>query len=168
MKSQSLTILKAVARDGDLRLANALKLLSPVYNDHRDQYPLALLIENGFLGWTITHNPVPGAENMREYDLARTLHMNNIKDSNGECHYQGTDFRCGIPPEHCRVFLKAKGSLYLDELAEKKAERRFTIIIAVVSAILGALFTAWFTTLFPSPKTTETTPPPAQESSQRL
>ena len=74
MNHVALKILKRVARDGQVSLAAAIRMAKPRHKNHLDHYPLALLLEEGYLGVTITHTPPTGAEKMREFSLATTLH----------------------------------------------------------------------------------------------
>jgi hypothetical protein len=75
MNGVTLRILKAVAKRGELSLSDALRLAKAQHKSHLDQYPLALLLEENYLGMTLNHVPPQGAESMREFTLATTLHM---------------------------------------------------------------------------------------------
>jgi hypothetical protein len=142
MNQSSLRILKAVAKNGELSLDDAIALSSRAHNDHRDQYPLAMLIEEEYLGITISHEPPVGAEKMREFSLAITLHMETLRNTaDGSVEYRGVRSTGLINADWRRVFLKAKGSLYLADRGEKRTERLFTIFIAVLSAFLAAWIT---------------------------
>jgi len=144
MNGSSLRILKAVAKHGELPLDDAVSLAARVHGDHRDQYPLAMLIEEEYLGMTITHEPPRGAEKMREFDLAIALHIETLPtSSDGSVEYRGVRSTGRIDPDWKRVFLKAKGALYLAEQTEKRTDRLFTILIAVFSASLAALLASW-------------------------
>ena len=82
MNGVALRILKKVAKSGEISVADAIRLGRPYHKDHRDQYPLALLLEEGYLGMTVNHGPPAGTEKMREYTLATTLHMFSIPKDN--------------------------------------------------------------------------------------
>jgi hypothetical protein len=75
MKRNGLYILARVAKRGEVPLDEAIQMAHGRGGDHRDQYPLALLLEAHYLGMTINYSPPEGAELMREYALAITLHM---------------------------------------------------------------------------------------------
>jgi len=93
-----------------------LRLKDGKTNSHIDQYPLALLIEDGYLGVSINTTHPDGFENMRELNEAISLHMYTLpKNEKGITEYMGITGRESINPDEVRVFLKAKGSLYLDE-----------------------------------------------------
>ena len=95
-------------------------IFTPCHRDHLDQYPLALLLEDGYLGVTINHTPPTAGEEMREFSLATMLHMFTLpKDADGVIHYLGIKSSGSIDPEKQRVFLRAKGALYLDEQVPK-------------------------------------------------
>ena len=141
MNLSSLRILKAVAKSGELPLSDAVRIAKSARGDHRDQYPLAMLIEEEYLGLTITHEPPQGAEKMREFSLAVTLHIETLpKGADGSVEYRGVRSSGSIDPEWKCVFLKAKGSLFLADRVEKRTERLFAILVAVVSAALAAWF----------------------------
>src|ERR1039457_4778964 len=112
MNGIALTILKKVSMSGEVSLAAALRMTKPRHGNHLDQYPLAILIEDGYLGVTINYTPPVGAENMREFSLAKTLHMFTLpKGVNNLVNYSGIISSGSIMPETEFVFLKAKGAL---------------------------------------------------------
>lgn len=137
-------ILKAVAKHGELSLDAAIRLAKPCHRNHIDQYPLALLLEEGYVGMTITHTPPAGAEEMREFSLATTLHMFSLpKDAQREVHYLGITSSGSIDPRNERVFLKAKGALYLDEQRQKWRDRLYSFLIGFSAGFLAAFLSAW-------------------------
>lgn len=142
MTSVGFRLLKKVAKRGELSLRDAIEL-PKAPRDHTAQYPLALLIEEGYLGSTLDHQPPPGAENMREYSLAVSLHMFTLpKDSNGAVHYHGVPWPPGVTsqgnvdPAQQRVFLKAKGALYLDQFAQKRWDRFWAFLSGAIAGLL--------------------------------
>jgi hypothetical protein len=144
MKRVSLQILKAVAKRGELPLAAAIQMARRRAGGHLGQYPLALLLEDGYLGMTINHVPPPGAEEMREFSLATTLHMLTLpKGPEGATHYHGIRSMGSLNPEHERVFLKAKGALYLDELAQKSWDRLWSLTLGFIVGVLTVLAASW-------------------------
>ena len=144
MKGLSLRILKAVEKRGEVSLAEAIQLATPCHGSHVDQYPLALLIEDDYLGLTIHHNPPTGAEEMREFSLATMLHMFSLpKNEDGVIHYLGIRSSGGIKPENERVFLKAKGALYLDEHRKKFWDRLWSFLLGFSAGLLAAIAAAW-------------------------
>ena len=141
MTSVGFRLLKKIAKRGELSLKDAIEFPN-ARRDHTAQYPLALLIEEGYLGCTLNHEPPPGAENMREYTLAVTFHMFTLpKDSNGVVHYDGVPSpgvtsHGNVDPEEQRVFLKAKGALYLDLFAQKRWDRFWAFLSGVTVGLL--------------------------------
>ena len=81
MDGSARRILRSVAKHGELSLDAAIRLATKRHRNHVDQYPLALLIEEGFIGSTVTHTPPRGAEEMREFSLATTLHMHLLPEN---------------------------------------------------------------------------------------
>ena len=58
---------------------------------------------------------------MREFALAITLHMYLLpSDAGGGVTYLGIRSSGGIDPKNERVFLTAKGALYMDEFWQKR------------------------------------------------
>ena len=144
MNGVSLRILKAVAKRGEVSLAAAIAMATPHHGDHVDQYPLALLLEDGFLGITINHTPATGAEEMREFSLARMLYMFTLpKNGEGAIHYQGIRSSGSINSENERVFLKAKGALYLDDQSKKRSDRLWSFVLGLTAGLLAAISAAW-------------------------
>lgn len=144
MDSFSIKLLRKVAAKGELTLHDALQLGSGRTGDHRDQFPLALLIEGDYLGCTFPAIVPSGAERMLEYANALTLHIFTLpKKPGGSVKYLGVESSGNVDTRLEKVFLKAKGALYLDEYDTKKKERLFALFLGVVSAYLGSWFATW-------------------------
>jgi len=145
MNGVALRILKAVAKRGELSLSDSLRLAKVRHKSHLDQYPLALLLEEDYLGMTLNHVPPQGAESMREFTLATTLHMFTLpKSQAGETHYLGIRSSGSVSPDKERVFIKAKGALYLGEQRQKFWDRLWSFILGFVVGTLVAFASAWF------------------------
>jgi len=137
-------ILKEVAKKGEIPMSVALQLNDGKTKSHIDQYPLALLLEDGYLGISISTSHPDGFENMRELNEAINLHMYTLpKNEKGDIEYMGSTSRGSINPEDERVFLKAKGALYLDEQRSKFRERIYSFLIGIIVGIVAASFSAW-------------------------
>jgi len=144
MQRSALRILIEVEKFGEVSLGAAIRLRQPRHGSHLDQYPLALLLEEGYLGMTINHSPPPGAETMREFSLATTLHTLSLpKNERGEVQYLGIPFSGGFDPEKERVFIKAKGVLYLDERRQKWRDRFWFFVLGLVAGVLTSIASAW-------------------------
>ncbi len=144
MKGSALGILREVEKFGEVSLAAAIRLGKPCHRSHLDQYPLALLLEDGYLGMTINYNPPSGAGAMQEFSLATTLHMLSIpKNERGEVHYLGIISTGSIDPEKERVFLRAKGALYLDERRQKWWDRLWFFVLGFCVGVVAPIASAW-------------------------
>jgi len=144
MNSSALRILREVEKSGEISLAGAIRLAKPCHTSHLDQYPLALLLEEGYLGMTINDTPPSGAERMREFSLATTLHMLSLpKNERGETQYLGIISTGSIDPKNERVFLKAKGALYLDERRQKRRDRFWFFVLGLAAGVLATIVSAW-------------------------
>ena len=135
--------IETVAKRGEVSLALAIRI-NVRHKNHLDQYPVALLIEDRYLGFTVNHVPPNGAEEMREFSLATTLHMFTLpKDAGGGVHYHGITSSGSIDPEKERVFLRAQGALYLDEQRQRFWDRVWTFVLGFTAGLLVAIATAW-------------------------
>jgi hypothetical protein len=144
MNGIALRILTKVAKAGEVSLADAIRLARPHYKDHRDQFPLALLLEQDYLGMTVNHGPAAGGEKMREFSLAITLHMFSLpKNEHGDIHYRGNSSTGGLEPKDQRVFLRAKGALYLDERRQKRSDRIWFFVLGLIAGLLTSIASAW-------------------------
>jgi hypothetical protein len=144
MNSIALRILKKVAKSGEVSLADAIQPARPRHKDHRDQYPLALLLEEGYLGMTVNHSSQTGTEKMREFTLATTLHMFSIpKNEHGDVQYRGNISTGGLEPKNESVFLRAKGALYLDERRQKRSDRIWFFVLGLMAGVLTSIASAW-------------------------
>ena len=148
MTSVAFRLLKKVAERGELSLKDAIEFPKALSN-HTAQYPLALLIEEEYLGCTLNHQPPTGAEKMREYSLAVSLHMFTLsKDESGIVHYrdgmspQGVKSSGSVDPDRERVFLKAKGALYLDQFAQKRWDRFWAFLSGAIAGVIVGLVLA--------------------------
>lgn len=148
MNDISIKILREVAKTGELPLADALKFGAGRFGDHRDQYSLAMLVQDEYVGVTVSRKDPPDTELMREFNLAIFLHTFALpKDKDGVIVYShptvGSIKSIGnLSAVRERVFLKAKGALYLDDIVEKRKERWFVWAVAIVAAAVGSGLTA--------------------------
>lgn len=141
MRGVANKILKAVEKEGEITLADALSLADSNVSDHKRQYPLALLLQEGYVGATV-HGDT--AMNSPEFHNARFLHMLTLpKDENGCVHYMGIRSSGGLAPHQDRVFITAKGMLYREQQSAKVKERLYSFIVAVSVGILVAAVSAW-------------------------
>ena len=136
-------ILRKTAKSGEISMDEALKMCGTKNKSHLDQYPLALLIEENYLGRSKTYQTPEGFGRMRELYLAIDLHMYTLpKNEMGERHYMGSISTGDIDPTEERVFIKAKGALYLDEQRAKFKERLYSFVFAVLVGLIVACFSA--------------------------
>jgi len=144
MDRKTKKILQTVAEKGEISLRNAIQIGTGQHNNHLDQYPLALLLEGGYLGMTVGHTPPQGADEMREFSLATSLHIFHLpRKEDGNRHYMGIISAGSIDPKNERCFLKAKGALYLAEENKRRADRIYSLIIGCILGFLTAVLTAW-------------------------
>jgi hypothetical protein len=98
---------------------------------------------------TINYTPPEGFDRMREFALAITLHMYLVPaDASGVVTYQGIRSSGGIDPKNERVFLTAKGALYMDEFWQKRWDRIWSVVLGFATGLLVALCGAWLKSHF--------------------
>jgi len=149
MNRSALRILGRVTRHGEMTLDEAIRMSHKSGGDHRNQYPLALLLEEHYLGMTINYTPPEGFDRMREFALAITLHMYMVPaDVSGAVTYQGIRSSGGIDPKNERVFLTAKGALYMDEFWQKRWDRIWSVVLGFATGVLVAVCGAWLKSHF--------------------
>lgn len=140
MKFISLKILKYVAKKGDVPLTKAINLCGKRTKNHKEQYPLALLISEEFLGITVPFPEIKNTEKMPEFMGAISLYMNRLeRDDNGEVEYNGITLS-GSSFDKERVFIRAKGALYLDELNQKRRDLVISFLIGFFAVLLPLMF----------------------------
>lgn len=148
MNGSAKRILKELAKNGELSVDAAVKLAKPIRKDHIDQYPLALLIEAGYVGLTITYSPPSDAEEMREFALAKTLHMFGLpKDEHGEIRYLDIVTTGSLDPRKECIFLKAAGALYLESELQRQRERVYSFLVGFSAGFLSLLLSSWLLSL---------------------
>lgn len=149
MNRSTLRILASVAQKCEMSLDEAIRIAHKRGGDHRNQYPLALLLEGHYLGMTINHMPPEGSDLMREFSLAITLHMLLIPaDASGAATYLGIRSSGSLDPKKERVFLTAKGALYLDEYRAKRRDRLWSVALGFGTGLLVAVCAAWIKNRF--------------------
>jgi len=93
---------------------------------------------------TLNHTPPAGADDMREFSLATTLHMFTLPENDlGERHYEGIISTGSVDPSNERVFVKVKGALYLDAESEKRRDRLYAMLIGFSVGFLSAFLSTW-------------------------
>jgi len=145
MKQKTYRLLKRVSKEGELPLNEAMLLCARKINGHKDLYPLALLVESGYLGLTYNITPPENAEEMREFVMARYFYMNLLpRDGDGTVTYEGMKMNGANFAESEKVFVKAKGFLYLADVQNRRNERIISYIIGFLSALTVVILSEKF------------------------
>lgn len=141
MKLKSLKILKYVAKHGEVTVGDVTNLSKMKPKHHREQYPFAVLISEGLIGISVKLAHLEGAEEMPELTAAQLLHISRLDpDENNQTKYE-TITTTGNGLKNEKIFIRAKGALYLDELRQKRNDRIISFLIgffAVLLPILGS------------------------------
>lgn len=144
MRGVARRILVEVGKQGEIPLATAIRMAGKRHGNHIDQYPLALLIEQGYVGLSINAPPPQNGEEMCELFMAINLHAWSLPtNKSGDVEYNGIIYHGQFDTKVERIFLKAKGALYLDEIFQKRKDRIITFVLGLVTGVIGASVSAW-------------------------
>ena len=136
-------ILRTIQRKGEIPFSD-LHILRGRGKDHYAFYPLVQLIESEYVGTTVNFGNVPGGEKSREYEISIYLHMETIpRNEKGEREYLGLHSSGKHDQNRQKIFLKAKGFLYLAEQEEKRKERVINTGLAILVGILVGSIVGW-------------------------
>jgi hypothetical protein len=141
-------ILKSISKDREIPLSKLIAMLPRLFNDHRDYYPLASLIKNGFISVNIVNEETnAGLEDDREQMIAIRLYaMSQAKHS---LKYMGLTFNYSKGTmENEKFYCTAKTDLYFEEQISKRKDRVITIGIGILIGIVSALFASYFSNIF--------------------
>jgi hypothetical protein len=136
--TSSRRILYFLAKTGEASIRNTVEAAGSKSKDHMAVYPLALLVEAGFLGLTFEPALTPGAEaKMREDGVARILHVLMIDpDDDGITRYEKIQSWGSMNADTERAYLKSGGYVYLIEIEKQKRERFLAFCIGLVTSSL--------------------------------
>lgn len=142
MKPESLKILKYVAKHGEVTVGDVTNLSRKKPKHHREQYPFAVLISEEFIGISV-NTEFEGAENMPELTAAQLLHISRLEpDENNQTKYE-TITTTGNNLKNEKVFIRAKGALYLDELKQKRNDRIISFLVGFCAALIPVLLSQY-------------------------
>ena len=140
MDSSALKLLRTISNEIELPLKESVELSGCISKGHKIQYPLAMLIESGYLGMTVSFPTLEGAEKMPEFMGAIFLHINRLeKNENGTIEYNGIT-SSGSSFDDEKIFIRTKGLLYLDEIRQKKSDRIINFLIGFFAVLLPLIF----------------------------
>jgi len=146
-------ILKTLVKRREMTYGEFFALLPKKYNDHRDCYLFAHLLEAGFIGHSLkmpsNYRDIPRL-NLGEYTLAEQFYINNM--GGGDQEYKGINISGKADFSKSEiVFCTAKADLYFAELEEKRKDRLYALGVGIVVAIVAANATHFLGYLWPNP-----------------
>ncbi|RZI31142.1 hypothetical protein [Pseudomonas orientalis] len=116
--------------------------------DHRDFYPLAALINDGFIGFS---GPIPKAagndgapSHIDAYQMSRLLQC--YSQGTGSQGYQGVSI-FNEEGRDSTFFIAAKGLLYFHEYLEKRRGWWQAAFLGLGASIIAGCVTGWLATL---------------------
>ena len=134
-----------------MELQEIAGLLHKKYKDHRDFYPLAALVSEGFVEDSyVSFNEKPSATTLLSSKvqlLAWKFYAMSTADESAT--YKGTIWSTtsiANPLKNQRLALTGAGYLHLEAYRIRRNERLFAILLAVASAIIAAWLTSFFST----------------------
>lgn len=136
------SVLKYIYEQTETSVTHMTQAMSRQYNDHRDFYPLAGLILDGYIGFTgapmdLVFDAGGPSNHQAAYVLSRML----------QCYSQGVGAqRYGTVeifrgPEDATLFIAAKGLIYFHERKERRREWLTVAILGLASAIIAGVVT---------------------------
>lgn len=142
-------ILRVLSSSGDMTLEDLSRLLPRKFNDHRDFYPLASLLHQGFI--EDPYASISDASNTMQIlgSKAQLLSWKLYAMSTAEktATYKGQTWSIHGGDELLRdqrFSLTGAGYLYLEESKIRRNDRIFAGLLAIISAAIAAYFTFLF------------------------
>lgn len=153
MINTSLTIMRKLEKEGEMKVSDISLLLPKKYQDHRDYYPFASLITQGFVEDSMlereTTDKNPDYKTQKLQLLVWKLFaISNAAENKAE--YKGRHWAVfgGAEKLSDQLYsLSGLGYLYLDEVRNKNTERRFAFLIAIFSAVSASVLTYYLAKL---------------------
>ncbi|HKL04412.1 MAG TPA: hypothetical protein VJ929_01200 [Roseovarius sp.] len=137
----SSNILSRFADRPEMSVEDALQMVCADPSGPHDFYPLALLVEAKLLGLTYNISVPEGAENMREYAVAKSLYIETLpRSKDGSVTYDGCTVD-GSSMLNEKIYMKANGFLYLNDKREAAKERYLSFALGVLASLITFVVT---------------------------
>jgi hypothetical protein len=133
-------VLKYIYQRNEVAMRDLTEAMERKYNDHRDFYPLAGLVIEGFVGFTgglPTSKPDGALTHQDAYFLSRVFQC--YAQGKGNQSYQEVTIFTSSGDSH--LFIAAKGLLYFHEYKEKRREWWTVAALGLISAIIAGCVT---------------------------
>ncbi|MEE1949260.1 hypothetical protein V0R48_09765 [Pseudomonas alcaligenes] len=135
-------VLKYIYTHTETSARSLMDAMTRKYKDHRDFYPLAGLILDGYIGFTgapfdLSFNSEGPTNHQNAYLLSRMLQC--YSQGRGTQTYQGVQVFGG--EEDSTFFIAAKGLIYFHELKERRREWWTVAFLGLASAIIAGCVT---------------------------
>lgn len=136
-------ILRRMIKEREIPLKELAKMLPNKFNDHRDYYPLASLVKNGYIDmYLIDTDTDKGIETEREIMLAIRFYTMSLAKTQVE--YAGITFTQTKTMENEKFYCTAKTDLYFLEQKQLRSDRLVTISVGILIGVVSAFFGAYF------------------------
>lgn len=133
--SEPLRLLKALSVEGELTCGQASELIKKKSNDHRDYHPLAILFCAGYVNID-TKDSSKTFASQGIHQLSIFLYM-MLSLGPGKPYLGQSVSGSGFDKEI--LYITAEGHFKLDELAQKRSERIWAILIGIAVGISVAV-----------------------------
>jgi hypothetical protein len=154
MQFISFDIMKRFMDVRELNLGDVKKLLPKKFGDHRDWYPIASLISEGYVGSGLTQtksweDKPTAAKDIVAQELAIMLHTMTLGP--GKVRYQGREIHNGKDFNDETLFATAKADLHFAERSARRFDRIVTTVTGIAVGIITGVVVALFKAQLPSP-----------------
>lgn len=142
MRRSAVRILTELRSQGEMTLEDISKLLSRDFKDHRDFYPLASLVSQGYI--EDEYGPWGNEETNKLASKIQLIawRLYAMSDADLCATYKEQTWQSSSRPFKAQVLaLTGAGHIRLDEYETRLREMRFAVLLAIFSAVLTAAFT---------------------------
>ena len=149
MSKPTIKILASLNANGDLTLEEISKILPKKFQDHRDFYPLASLLQQGLVedSFSAYTESSESTKDLASKTQLISWQLYACSAAENTASYKGHTWSIYGGKESLRsqkYALTGSGYLHLEELRVRRNDRIFAVFLAVVSAIIASYFTTLF------------------------
>lgn len=148
MIGTSTKILKSLRDRGEMKLEDVAKILPRKFGDHRDFYPLASLVSQGYVENSYSSfSSMPEKQDLASKNQLIAWKLYAMSAADKSATYKGHHWSIHGGDESLKgqiLALTGSGYLRLEEGAVRRNDRLFSIGLAVLSAALAAVATSLF------------------------
>ncbi|WP_141400813.1 hypothetical protein [Pseudoxanthomonas wuyuanensis] len=142
-------ILSTLSKRGEMTLEDLAKSLPRKFNDHRDFYPLASLLSQGYIedSHALLSDSSSAVRTLASKNQMISWRLYAMSSAEQSASYKGHTWSVHGGSETLKgqmLALTGSGYLRLEESRVRRNDRLFAILLAVASAAIAAYFTVLF------------------------